>query len=63
MDAVLPTVPLIKAAYEPWHPKKDVEMTVPYDLLLQAQKQARQFSIILGNDRGDLALGGMESGS
>ncbi len=48
MDAVLPTVPLIKLAYEGYHPKKDVEMTVPYDLLLQAQKQARQFSIILG---------------
>jgi putative ABC transport system permease protein len=48
MDAVLPTVPLIKAAYEQWHPRKDVDMTVPYDLLLQAQKQARQFSIILG---------------
>ena len=48
MDEVLPTVPLIEAAYEPYHPKKDVEKTVPYDLLLQAQKQARQFAIILG---------------
>jgi putative ABC transport system permease protein len=48
MDDVLPTVPLVKAAFEPYHPRKDVEMTVPYDLLLQAQKQARQFSIILG---------------
>jgi putative ABC transport system permease protein len=48
IDEVLPTVPLIEAAYEPWHPRKDVEKTVPYDLLLQAQKQARQFSIILG---------------
>jgi len=45
---VQPTVPIIKAAYEPKHPKKDVEMTVPYDLLLEAQRQARQFSIILG---------------
>jgi putative ABC transport system permease protein len=45
---VLPTVPLIRSSWEPFHPKKDVEMTVPYDLLLQAQKQARQFSIILG---------------
>src|SRR5208282_2028259 len=41
MTEVLPTVPLIKAAYEPYHPKKDVEKTVSYDLLLQAQKQAR----------------------
>jgi putative ABC transport system permease protein len=48
MDEVLPTVPLIEAAYEPYHPKRDVEKTVPYDLLLQAQKQARQFAIILG---------------
>ena len=42
---VLPTVDLIKASLEPYHPKKDVEITVPYDLLLQAQKQAQQFSI------------------
>jgi putative ABC transport system permease protein len=48
IDQVQPSVPIIKAAYEPWHPKKDVEMTVPYDLLLEAQRQARQFSIILG---------------
>jgi len=48
MDEVMPTVPLIEAAYEPYHPKGDVEKTVPYDLLLQAQKAARQFAIILG---------------
>jgi putative ABC transport system permease protein len=48
ISQVIPTVPLIKACYEPQHPKKDVEMTVPYDLLLSAQRQARQFSIILG---------------
>jgi putative ABC transport system permease protein len=48
MDEVLPTVPLIEAAYEAYHPKKDVEKTVPYDLLIAAEKQARQFSIILG---------------
>src|SRR5262249_35819138 len=48
MDEVLPTVPLIEAAYTPAHPKKDVEKTVPYDLLIAAEKQARQFSIILG---------------
>ncbi len=47
MDKVMPTVPLIKAAYEPYHPKKDVDIVIPYDLLLQAQAQARQFSIIL----------------
>ncbi len=27
MDEVLPTVPLIEACYEPYHPKKDVEKT------------------------------------
>jgi putative ABC transport system permease protein len=48
IDQVQPTVPIIKAAYEKFHPKKDVEMTVPYDLLLAAQRTARQFSIILG---------------
>jgi putative ABC transport system permease protein len=48
MEEVQPTVPLIAAAYEPYHPKKDVEMIVPYDLLLEAQARARQFSIILG---------------
>ncbi len=48
IDQVKPSVPVIKAAYEPWHPRKDVEMTVPYDLLLAAQQTARQFAIILG---------------
>jgi putative ABC transport system permease protein len=48
IDEVRPSVPVIKDAYEFWHPKKDVEMTVPYDLLLAAQQTARQFSIILG---------------
>jgi putative ABC transport system permease protein len=48
IDEVRPSVPVIKAAYESFHPKKDVEMTVPYDLLLAAQQTARQFSIILG---------------
>jgi putative ABC transport system permease protein len=41
-------VPLIKACYEKHHPKKDVDMIVPYELLLSAERQARQFSIILG---------------
>ncbi len=48
IDMVRPTVPLIEACYKPYHPKNDVEMTVPYDLLLEAERQARQFSIILG---------------
>jgi putative ABC transport system permease protein len=48
IDQVQRSVPVIKAAYEGFHPKRDVEMTVPYDLLLEAQRAARQFSIILG---------------
>lgn len=48
IEEVQPTVPLIEGAYEPYHPKKDVEKTVPYDLLVAAQETARQFSIILG---------------
>jgi putative ABC transport system permease protein len=48
IEDVRPTVPLVEAAYDLYHPKKDVAMTVPYDLLLAAQQTARQFSIILG---------------
>ena len=45
---VRPTVPIIEGAVKPYHPKKDIELTVPYDLLMEAQRTARQFSIILG---------------
>jgi putative ABC transport system permease protein len=45
---VKPSVPIIDAAVMPYHPKKDVTKIVPYDLLLEAQRTARQFSIILG---------------
>jgi putative ABC transport system permease protein len=48
IDQVTPSVPIIDAAVTPYHPKKDTTMVVPYDLLLQARKTARQFSIILG---------------
>ncbi len=48
IDDVSPSVSVIKGAYEPYHPKKDVDLTVPYDLLEQARRTARQFSIILG---------------
>ena len=58
MDDVLPTVPLIEAAYEPYHPKKDVEKTVPYDLLLQARETGTAVHHHPGDDRGDLAPGG-----
>ena len=39
IDEVRPTVPIIKAAYEPCHPRKDVEMTVPYDLLVRPSRR------------------------
>jgi putative ABC transport system permease protein len=45
---VTPTVGVLTAVYQPAHPKQDVQMTVPYDLLEQARSSARQFSIILG---------------
>jgi putative ABC transport system permease protein len=48
IDEVTPTVGALLGAYEPFHPKKDVQMTVPYDLLEEARRSARQFSIILG---------------
>jgi putative ABC transport system permease protein len=49
---VRPTHPIIEAAVKPpgqTHAiKKDVDIIVPYELLLEAQRTARQFSIILG---------------
>jgi putative ABC transport system permease protein len=45
---VTPTANVLTATYEPYHPEKDVQMIVPYDLLEQARRSARQFSIILG---------------
>jgi len=46
---VRPSHPIIEAAVKPWHAlKKDVDIIVPYELLLEAQRTARQFSIILG---------------
>jgi HlyD family secretion protein len=38
---LLPTIPLVRASYEKYHPKKDVEMVVPYDLLLSARLHGR----------------------
>jgi putative ABC transport system permease protein len=48
IDQVRATAPIIEGAVQKYHPKQDVKMTVPYDLLMQAQATARQFSIILG---------------
>ena len=39
IDEVTPTVGAVQGAYEPYHPKKDVEMTVPYDLLEEARSR------------------------
>jgi putative ABC transport system permease protein len=45
---VAPTAPIVDAAVKPYHPKKDVDLIVPLDLLNEAKRTARQFSIILG---------------
>jgi len=45
---VLKSAPVIEAAVQPFHPKKDVALIVPYDLLLQAQRSAQVFSFVLG---------------
>ncbi len=41
IDDLLPTIPLVRASYEKYHPKKDVEMVVPYALLLSARQHGR----------------------
>jgi putative ABC transport system permease protein len=58
---VRPTHPIIEAAVKPYHSlKKDVDIIVPYELLLEAQRTARQFSIILGTIAGiSLLVGGI----
>ena len=46
---VRPTHQIIEAALKPWHYRnKDVEIIVTYELLIEAQRTARQFSFILG---------------
>jgi putative ABC transport system permease protein len=45
---VTPTASVLTASYEPYHPQKDVQIVVPYALLEEARRSARQFSIILG---------------
>lgn len=60
IEEVRPSHPIIEAAVKPWHPKKDVDIVVPYELLLEAQRTARQFSIILGTIAGiSLLVGGI----
>src|SRR5262249_30740839 len=49
---VRPSVPLIEdvtSKHATHVVKKDVELTVPYDLLLEAQRQARNWNIVLGS--------------
>lgn len=49
---VRPSVPLIEdvtSKHSTHVVKKDVELTVPYDLLLEAQRQARNWNIVLGS--------------
>ena len=48
IDEVAPTASVLTGAYEPFHPTSDVQMTIPSNLLEEAKRSARQFSIILG---------------
>ncbi len=45
---VRPSAPIIEAAVMPWHPKKDVELVVPLELIEEAERTARQWSFVLG---------------
>jgi putative ABC transport system permease protein len=45
---VRPTAPIVEAAVKPWHPKKDVELVVPLDLIEEAERTARQWALVLG---------------
>ena len=65
IQEVRPSSPVIEAAIKgppekPYHPKKDVDIVIPYELLVEAQRTARQFSIILGTIAGiSLLVGGI----
>jgi putative ABC transport system permease protein len=48
-DLVRSTATIVENAIKPKHPKKDAEITVPFDLIQQAEASARQFSVILGS--------------
>ncbi|MHC5540966.1 ABC transporter permease [Singulisphaera rosea] len=48
LTEVSPTHPIVEAAVKPFHLKKDIDIIVPLDLLNEAKRTARQFSIILG---------------
>jgi len=47
-DVVRSSAAIIEAAIRPKHPKGDVAFTIPYDLILQKEASARQYSIMLG---------------
>ncbi len=50
IEDVPKTAPVIEGAVAPFHEdKNDVDMIVPYDLLEQAKRQARIFSLVLGS--------------
>ncbi len=49
ISEVQPTDPVIRQIINPYHLKKDVDFTVPLELLLEAQRMARQWSIVLGS--------------
>ena len=54
-DEVAATATLLTSTYEPYHKEKDVQMTVPYDLLEQARAVGPSVQHHPGDDRLDLA--------
>ena len=45
---VMPISQVISAAVQPWHGKRDVQMTVPYELIEAAKREALQSMLLLG---------------
>jgi len=45
---VMPLSQVIAAAVQPFHPKHDVQMTVPYELIEAAKREALQSMLLLG---------------
>jgi putative ABC transport system permease protein len=48
MDHVKQTAEIIQSTLDQYHTKKDVEITVPLDLLERAEKTQRIFTLVLG---------------
>jgi putative ABC transport system permease protein len=49
VDDVIPTSDLVRVTLEKFHPKKDVDVIVPLELLRQADQMKQIFNIVLGS--------------